>query len=90
MSDCSLIVIRLPRCERQCQQFFFCTDRYSWEWSEDAQQLPTQASDSLCLTMDSNVIGGLPESEDMAAAIFFSFLSDHPWSTLGQDLLAHT
>lgn len=44
-------------------QFFFCTDRYSWEWSEDAQQLPTQASDSLCLTMDSNVIPGLAESE---------------------------
>eukprot|EP00903_Cladosiphon_okamuranus_P009594 g9133.t1 len=44
-------------------EFFFCTDRYSWEWSEDAQQLPTQASDSLCLTMDSTVIGDLPETE---------------------------
>lgn len=44
-------------------QFFFCTDRYSWEWSEDAQQLPTQASDSLCLTMDSTVIPGLEESK---------------------------
>ncbi|CAM9671181.1 unnamed protein product [Pylaiella littoralis] len=44
-------------------EFFFCTDRYSWEWSEDAVQLPRQASDSLCLTMDSSVISGLEETE---------------------------
>ncbi|CAN0121878.1 unnamed protein product [Scytosiphon promiscuus] len=44
-------------------EFFFCTDRYSWEWSQDAEQLPVQASDSLCLTMDSSVITDLDETE---------------------------
>ncbi|CAM9256994.1 unnamed protein product, partial [Ascophyllum nodosum] len=44
-------------------EFFFCTDRYSWEWSQDVQQLPTQASDSLCLAMDSNAVDGLEQTE---------------------------
>ncbi|CAB1108658.1 unnamed protein product [Ectocarpus sp. CCAP 1310/34] len=44
-------------------EFFFCTDRYSWEWSQDAEQLPVQASDSLCLTLDSSVVDGLDQTE---------------------------
>ncbi|CBJ27796.1 conserved unknown protein [Ectocarpus siliculosus] len=35
----------------------------SWEWSQDAEQLPVQASDSLCLTMDSSVVDGLDQTE---------------------------
>eukprot|EP00904_Undaria_pinnatifida_P009997 jgi/Undpi1/6127/HiC_scaffold_20.g08612.m1 len=45
------------------KSFFFCTDRYSWEWFEDVQQLPKQASDSLCLTMDSSIIPDLEQTE---------------------------
>ena len=56
-------------------QFFFCTDRYSWEWSQDVQQLPTQASDSLCLAMDSNAVDGLEQSECDVAFHCFSSLT---------------
>lgn len=44
-------------------QFFFCTDRYRWEWSQDVSQLPNQASDSLCITFDSDIVDGLNNSE---------------------------
>lgn len=64
---------------RDLWQFFFCTDRYSWEWSEDAVQLPRQASDSLCLTMDSSVISGLEESEEINAHFGWHPFSHYPF-----------
>lgn len=57
-------------------QFFFCTDRYSWEWSQDVSQLPNQASDSLCITIDSDIVDGLNTSESQVIHFLglFSFL----------------
>ncbi|CAN0074585.1 unnamed protein product, partial [Sphacelaria rigidula] len=45
------------------EEFFFCTDRYRWEWSQDVSQLPNQASDSLCITFDSDIVDGLNNTE---------------------------
>lgn len=68
---CLLFSLPTLLCPRR--QYFYCTDRYSWEWSQDVSQLPDQASDSLCITMDSDVVDGLDNSECVQTKYRYSF-----------------